>query len=43
MVQKTRIWFPAKGGIFLFATVSRLAVGPNQPPIDWVSGALPWE
>jgi hypothetical protein len=30
-------------GIFLFATASRTALGPNQPPIQWVLGdLLPW-
>jgi hypothetical protein len=27
-------------GIFLFTTASRTALGPTQPPIQWVSGAL---
>jgi hypothetical protein len=27
-------------GIFPFDTMSRLALGPTQPPIHWVSGAL---
>jgi hypothetical protein len=28
-------------GIFLFTTaVSRLALGPTQPPIQWIQGAL---
>jgi hypothetical protein len=27
-------------GIFLFTTVSRPALGPIQPPIQWVTGAL---
>jgi hypothetical protein len=27
-------------GILLFTTASRPAVGPNQPPIQWVLGAL---
>jgi hypothetical protein len=27
-------------GIFLFTTASRTALGPNQPPIQWVPGAL---
>jgi hypothetical protein len=26
--------------IFLFSTVSRPALGPTQPPIQWVTGAL---
>jgi hypothetical protein len=30
-------------GIFLFTTTSRLALGPTQPPIQWVSGALSLE
>jgi hypothetical protein len=27
-------------GIFLFTTVFRTALGPTQPPIVWVTGAL---
>jgi hypothetical protein len=27
-------------GIFLFTTVSRTALWPTQPPIQWVLGAL---
>jgi hypothetical protein len=27
-------------GIFLFATASRMALGPTQPPIQWVLAAL---
>jgi hypothetical protein len=27
-------------GIFLFATMSRTALEPTQPPIQWVPGAL---
>jgi hypothetical protein len=29
-------------GIFSFTTVSRMALGPAQPPIQWVSGAFSW-
>jgi hypothetical protein len=32
-------WF-AGAGIFLFSTASKLALGPTQPPIYWVPGAL---
>jgi hypothetical protein len=27
-------------GIFLFDTMSRPALGPTQPPMQWVSGAI---
>jgi hypothetical protein len=27
-------------GIFLFTTASRTVLGPTQPPIQWVTGAL---
>jgi hypothetical protein len=30
-------------GIFLFTTASRTALGPTQPPIQWVLGALSLE
>jgi hypothetical protein len=32
----------AGGGKFLFTTASRLALGPIQPPIQWVQGFFPW-
>jgi hypothetical protein len=34
------IFVEYKPGIFLFATVSSPALGPTQPPIQWVPGAL---
>jgi hypothetical protein len=35
-------WYSARQGlgIFLFTTVPRPALGPTQPPIQWVPGAL---
>jgi hypothetical protein len=36
----SRVRFPAELGIFLFTTGSRKALGPTQPPIQCVSGAL---
>jgi len=27
-------------GIFLFTTTSRMALGPTQPPPQWIPGAL---
>jgi hypothetical protein len=36
------LWFDSRRGlgIFLFTTVSRTTLGPTQPPIQWVPGAL---
>jgi hypothetical protein len=36
----SRVLFPAGLGIFLFTTASRMFLGPTQPPIQWVPGAL---
>jgi hypothetical protein len=36
----SRVRFPAGAGNFLFTTVSRTALGPTQPPIQWIPGAL---
>jgi hypothetical protein len=35
-----RVRFPAGLVIFLFTTASRPALGPTEPPIQWVPGAL---
>jgi hypothetical protein len=32
---------PSRGKIFLYCIASRMAVGPTQPPIQWVLGASP--
>jgi hypothetical protein len=31
---------PGSGNIFLISTMSRPALGPTLPPIQWVAGAL---
>jgi hypothetical protein len=36
--RESRVRFPA--GVFLFTTASRASLGPTQPPIQWVLGAL---
>jgi hypothetical protein len=36
----SRFRFPAGLGILLFTAASRTALGPTQPPIQWVPGAL---
>jgi hypothetical protein len=38
--RDSRVRFPAGLGIFLFTTVSGTALGPTQPPIQWVPGVL---
>jgi len=34
--------FPAKAGIFLFATGFRLTLRPIQPPVWWLQGFFPF-
>jgi hypothetical protein len=36
----SRVRFPAGAGNFFFTNESRTALGPTQPPIKWVPGAL---
>jgi hypothetical protein len=36
----SRVRLPAGLEIFIFTTVSRTALGPTQPPIQWVLGAI---
>jgi hypothetical protein len=36
----TGVSFPAGAGIFLFATMSILALGPTKFPVHWVLGLL---
>jgi hypothetical protein len=36
----SKVRFPAGAGNFLFTTASRTDLGPTQPPIQWVPGAL---
>jgi hypothetical protein len=36
----SRVGFPAGTGNFFTTTASRTALGPTQPPIQWISGAL---
>jgi hypothetical protein len=36
----SRVRLPAGLGIFLFTTASRTALGPTQPPIQWVPRGL---
>jgi hypothetical protein len=31
---------PDKGNVLLFSTESRPALGPTQPPIQWIPGTL---
>jgi hypothetical protein len=36
----SRVRFPSGLGIFLFTTASRTDLGPTQPPVQWLPGAL---
>jgi hypothetical protein len=36
----SRVRFPVGLGIFLFTTTSKKALGPIQPPIQWITGVL---
>jgi hypothetical protein len=34
---------PGRGKTFLLSMLSRLALGPTQPPIQWTGGSFPGE
>jgi hypothetical protein len=36
----TRVRIPARTGNFLFDTASTPALGPTQPPIQWLQGNI---
>jgi hypothetical protein len=36
----SRVRFPSGAGNFHLTTASRIALGPTQPPIQWVSGVI---
>jgi len=36
-----RGWIPTRGRKFFFATATRPAIGPTQPPIQWVPRLFP--
>jgi hypothetical protein len=38
--RAARVRFPAGAGNLSFTTASRTALGPTQPPIQWVTGAI---
>jgi hypothetical protein len=38
--RSSRVRFPAGAGNFSLHHASRTALGPTQPPIQWVPGAL---
>jgi hypothetical protein len=40
IVQESRGSIPGRGKIFLFSIASRPPLGPTEPPIQWVSGAV---
>jgi len=39
---QSRVQIPSGQEIYLFQKMSRLTLGPAQPPIKWVTGFLPW-
>ena len=36
LVERSRVWIPLEANVILFATPSKQALKPSQPPIKWV-------
>ena len=42
LTGQSLVQIPSGQEIYLFPKMSRLTLGPAQPPIKWVTGFLPW-
>jgi len=42
LTGQSGVQIPSGQEIYLFSEMSRLTLGPAQPPIKWVTGFLPW-
>lgn len=43
LTGQSRVQIPEGQEVYLFPKMSRLTLGPAQPPIKWVTGFLPWK